>query len=114
MQNPEARFELFIEEALKSETAWSLEVAGRLTRFQLPDGRLALPLWPAQEAAALEAADAAEQPKIIDLGELLESILPELAQQNGLIAVFPLKGESFVCEPQQLLDRLLGELDEDD
>ena len=114
LEDPEQRYELFIEQALASEELYGLESGGRLIRLQLPDGRLALPLWPTQESAALEAPDASEQPKKIGIEELLESLLPEMASQNAAIAVFPLKGASYVTEALPLLDRLTREWDEDD
>lgn len=113
-QDAEQRHERFIEAVMASEELWGLEASGRLIRLQLPDARLALPLWGSQEAAALEASDASEQPRNIALEELLESILPELASQNAAVAVAPLKGESFVCEALQLLERLTREWDEGD
>lgn len=110
----EERHERLIEAALQSEELWSLAQDGRLIRYRLEGGSLALPLWPSQEAAALESPDASEQPVKISLQELLESILPELASQGGLVANFPIKGESYVIEPPALLERLWKEWDEDE
>jgi hypothetical protein len=112
--NPEQRYELLIETALASEDVWSLESSGRLIRYRLQDGNLALPLWPTQELAALESPDASEQPRRISLEELLEAILPEIISQNAVVAAFPLKGDSFVIEAQALFDRLIQEWDEAD
>lgn len=114
LQSPEQRYELLLEAALAAEELWSLESNGRLIRYQLPDHALALPLWPSQETAALEAPDATEQPRRIHLDELIESVLPEVRGLNHFVAAFPLKGASYIIEPQQLLDRLIREWDEDD
>jgi hypothetical protein len=112
--NPEKRYELLVEAALASEELWSLEASGRLIRYRLQDGNLALPLWPSQELAALESPDASEQPRRLSLEEILESILPEIINQKAWVAAFPLKGDSFVVDPQVLLDRFIQEWDEDD
>jgi len=114
LPGPEQRFELWMEEALASELAWGLESAGRLIRYRLQDGRLALPLWPSQESAALEAPDASEQPRRIGLDELLDGLLPAAAAQHEALAIYPLKGAAFIIEAQQLVDRLMEAWDEDD
>jgi hypothetical protein len=114
LQSPEQRYELLLEGALASEELWSLESSGKLIRFRLPDGTLALPLWPSQETAALEARDASEQPCRLELSEFLDAILPDLAGSKQVVAAFPLKGSSYIIEAQLFLDRILKEWDEDD
>jgi hypothetical protein len=110
----EARLRLLLELALAEEALWSLERGGALIRYQLQDGALALPLWPAQEAAALESPGPEEQPLRLGLEELLDSVLPELQKQGGMVAAFPLKGEARVVEAAWLAQRLRQDWEEDD
>jgi hypothetical protein len=114
LQDPESRYEALVEVALASEELWSLEAEGALIRFKLQDGMTALPLWPSQESAALQAADASEQPRRISLEELLEKILPEIGRQNGVVAAFPLDGAARILQAQELSQRIEREWDEDD
>jgi hypothetical protein len=110
----EKRFEQLIECALESEVLWSLEEGGRLIRLRLPDGRLALPLWPSLELAALESPGPSESPKALGLDELLDATLPQLITEAALIAAFPQKGEGLVLEAFAFLQRLEEEWESQD
>jgi hypothetical protein len=114
LPGPEQRFELMIEQALSGEALWSLESHGRLIRYRLQDGALALPLWPSQEAAALESPGPEEQPCAITLETLIQSLLPQAAREKALVAAFPLQGSAYVCEASLLLERLINDWDETD
>jgi hypothetical protein len=112
--NPEARLQFLLEAALAEEALWSLTRGEQLLRYRLQDGLLALPLWPAQEAAALESPGPEEQPLRLGLEELLEQVLPELQKQGGMVAAFPLKGDARIVEPAWLAQRLRQDWEEDD
>jgi hypothetical protein len=112
-QDPETRYELLIEQAVAREELWSLLAPSGLIRFRLQDGTLALPLWPGQEEAALEATDASEQPYRIPLEELLERLLPELVRQGCLVAAFPLAGAARIVHAGDVSTRLLQEWEEE-
>jgi hypothetical protein len=112
--NPEQRYELLIETALADEALWTLAQNGVPIRFRLQDGGLALPLWPSQETAALEAPDPSEQPQRIALEELMEETLPDLMAQRAVLALYPIRGSGFVLGPEQVLKRLWKEWEEDD
>ncbi len=95
-QGQDQRAAWMLEDIAASEEAWGLEdangwVVAKLTE-PLPGGpAYALPLWPRQELAALEAAGAGEQPRAIDLESLLEELLPEVAERNWAILAFSVK-----------------------
>ena len=114
LQNPEQRYELLVEQAILNEEVWALESAAGLVHLRLQDGKLALPLWPSQETAALESPDASEQPLRIGLEALFESVLPKADKARAMVAAFPLKGASRVLEASEFLTRLRQEWEQDD
>lgn len=95
-QGDEQRAAWMIEDVAAQEEAWGLEdangwVVAKLAS-PLADGpAYALPLWPRQELAALEAAGPHEQPRAIDLETLLEELLPEVAERHWGVLAFSVK-----------------------
>jgi hypothetical protein len=114
LQDPEQRYELLVEQAILNEEVWALESSSGLVHLRLQDGKLALPLWPSQETAALESPGTSEQPLRIGLETLFESVLPQAEAEGALVAVFPLKGAARVLEAPELLSRLRQEWEQDD
>ena len=104
-QGPQQRAEWMLSDLAEHEEAWGLEDANGWVVAKLaepiPGGpAYALPLWPRQELAALEAADASEQPRAVDLETLLEELLPEIAERNWGVLAFSVKnaGQAFRAE----------------
>lgn len=95
-QGDEQRAEWMLEDVAAQEEAWGLEdangwVVAKLAS-PLPGGpAYALPLWPRQELAALEAAGPNEQPRAVDMETLLEELLPEIAERHWGILAFSVK-----------------------
>ena len=95
-QSDEQRALWMIEDVAAQEEAWGLEdangwVVAKLAA-PLEDGpAYALPLWPRQELAALEAAGPAEQPRVVDMETLLEELLPEIAERHWGVLAFSVK-----------------------
>ena len=95
-QSDEQRAAWMIEDVAAHEEVWGLEdangwVVAKLAS-PLQDGpAYALPLWPRQELAALEAAGPNEQPRAVDMETLLEELLPEVAERNWAVLAFSVK-----------------------
>ncbi len=106
--------EYFLEQALDHEVLWTLEQGGQPLLMRLEDGREALPLFPRQEFAALEAADASEQPRLLELEDFVESGLPDLGRRGLALGVFPVKGVAWIAEPAVLQQRIWNDWDEED
>jgi hypothetical protein len=108
------RLEYFLDQALDQELVWFLEKDSQALCFALSDGKLALPIFPRQELAALEAADASESPKALALEEFLDGMLPDLARLGRLVAVFPVAGKAWLEEPLALQAKIWERWDEGD
>ncbi|HXB96983.1 MAG TPA: DUF2750 domain-containing protein [bacterium] len=89
-----ARAEWMLEELARWEQAWGLSNADGWVVFELaeaPAGKKpwALPLWPRQELAALASRGEGETPLALPLEELLESLLPQIAERGWLLCSSP-------------------------
>jgi hypothetical protein len=106
-QGPAQRAAWMLEDVAASEELWGLEDAQGWVVMKLAQpapGRpaYAMPLWPRQELAALEAHGAGEQPRAIGLEELLEDLLPQVAEKGWDIITFSVKAEGQAWEPGEL------------
>ena len=103
-QGDEQRAQWMLQDVAGHEEAWGLEdangwVVAKLAQPLPPSAgsgqakgpAYALPLWPRQELAALEAAGPAEQPRAIELETLLEELLPEIAERHWAVLAFSVK-----------------------
>ncbi len=103
-QGDEQRAQWMLQDVSAHEEVWGLEdangwVVAKLAQ-PMPGGpAYALPLWPRQELAALEAAGPAEQPRAVELETLLEELLPEIAERNWAVLAFSVqnKGRAFLA-----------------
>jgi hypothetical protein len=120
-QPPSQRAQWMIDDVARHETAWGLEdaqgwVVAKLAQA-IPGGpAYALPLWPRQDLAALEARDSREQPKAIDLESLLEELLPEVQAGGWAVLAFSVKdaGQTYLAaEFSDLLSNAWEALAED-
>ena len=85
-----ARFAHFVKRVVDSEIAWGLWKDG-WALMENDDGTRVFPLWPAREyAELLRAGQWAEyEPREIPLADLLDELVPKLAEQGVLAGVFP-------------------------
>jgi hypothetical protein len=110
-QSPAQRAQWMLNDVASHEEAWALHdangwVVAKLSQPQ-PGGPLyALPLWPRQELAALEARDAGEQPRAIDLETLLEELLPDVHQRDWGVLAFTVKNEGEIYQAVDFSDQL--------
>lgn len=110
-QSPEQRAQWMLNDVAAREEAWALEDANGWVVAKLADPlpggpAYALPLWPRQELAALEANDASEQPRPIDLETLLEELLPDVAERGWDVLAFSVKNEGHVFHTADFSDQL--------
>lgn len=109
--SPAARGAWMLDECARHEEAWILRDAQGWVLFKLenaPTGRspYALPLWPRQELAALAARDAGDQPERVDLEDLIEELLPEVAERGWACLACPGASGGLVMDPGDLAERL--------
>jgi hypothetical protein len=103
-----SRAEWMLEQLARFEQAWGLVNAEGWVVFQLADAPAglnpwALPLWPRQELAALASRGEGEQPQAIALAELLEDLLPLVAERGWQVLACPLAdGQGLVEAPLAL------------
>jgi Protein of unknown function (DUF2750) len=101
----------FFQLAADWEEAWGLkDSAGWIVARETG----ALPLWPHATFAAACARGAWEGavPEAVPLGELLEDLLPLLAEDGLAVAVFPAPEEAgIVMPPGEVRERLERELE---
>ena len=113
--SPEQRLAYLIETAAAHEELWGLEREDGWVRFAMPHGLPAVfPLWPAQEFAALASAGEEEQPRRLELEELLEFVLPELSRGEMSVAAFPHAGTGIVLAAGVLSEKLAQAWEEGD
>ncbi|MGH9765174.1 MAG: DUF2750 domain-containing protein [Blastocatellia bacterium] len=105
------RYEHFIKQVADSQQAWGLYKDGWALAAS-DDGTPLLPLWPAEEYAALCAVSdwAGYVPSRIPLDELTTELLPGLERDRILPAVFFTPDDRGVI-PR--IEELLGDLDEE-
>ncbi|HYG65861.1 MAG TPA: DUF2750 domain-containing protein [Thermoanaerobaculia bacterium] len=108
----QGRYTLFLQLACDWEEAWGLRNPDGWVVASGPEGD-SFPLWPhphlAQACARGPWEDAA--PAAIPLDELLDDLLPLLAEDHVKVAAFPTPdGESWVVAPDELRRGLEAEL----
>ncbi|HXC63248.1 MAG TPA: DUF2750 domain-containing protein [bacterium] len=103
--DPAARAEWMLEELARWEQAWGLANADGWVVFELaqaPAGKKpwALPLWPRQELAALASRGEGDTPQAVPLEELLETLLPQIAERGWLLCSSPTAdGQGLLQDP---------------
>jgi hypothetical protein len=110
-QGPAQRAQWMLNDVATHEEAWALQdangwVVAKLSEPQAGGPLYALPLWPRQELAALEARDASEQPRAIDLETLLEELLPDVHERGWGVLAFTVKNVGEVYATADFSDQL--------
>jgi hypothetical protein len=118
-QSPAQRAQWMLNDVASHEEAWALVDANGWVVAKLQHPRppsagsgqahgpaYALPLWPRQELAALEARDSSEQPRAVDLETLLEELLPDVHERGWDVLAFTVKDEGEVYESADFSDQL--------
>jgi hypothetical protein len=109
--DPETRAAWMLEDCARHEEAWLLRdengwVLQKLVNPPANRSPYALPVWSRQELAALAARDADDQPECVSLEDLIEEILPEVAERGWHCLVCPDKNGGLALEPGELAERL--------
>jgi hypothetical protein len=109
-----ARAKHFVKRVLDAEAAWSLWKNG-WPLLATSDETPVLPLWPAREYAELHRnGDLAEyELDEIHLEDLLDNVLPMLAEQGVLVGIFPTPAGKSVPIKADELAEWLRKLDEE-
>lgn len=106
------RYDYFIKRVVETGTVWSLYRNG-WALAKKEDGTLVFPLWPDREFATI-CADyewTGYAPQSFALGELVDALLPQLAQDGVATGVFYTPGARDVMPGAGLLRRdLMDEL----
>jgi hypothetical protein len=86
---PSRRHAWFLQRVRESSEVWGLYAEGWALAYD-DEGRDVLPLWPTAASAKLCATHLWEgfEPRRIPLPELLEELLPELAQEGIPVGIF--------------------------
>jgi hypothetical protein len=111
LDGPE-RFKHFVKRVADSERAWGLWADG-WALMENDDGTKVFPLWPAREYAELHRNGnwAGYEAREIEVDELLEELLPRLADAVTLPGVFPTPaGKGVTPSPAELAQALREEL----
>ncbi|WP_148273233.1 DUF2750 domain-containing protein [Stigmatella aurantiaca] len=107
---PERRHAWFLQRVRESGEAWGLYANGWALAKDA-EGHDVLPLWPTHVFAQLCATRlwAAFEPRRVELTELLEQLLPELAEEAIPVGVFfnP-EGEGWPVAAKELGSQLVG------
>jgi hypothetical protein len=107
---PSRRHAWFLQRVREAGEVWGLYAEGWALAFD-DDGRDVLPLWPTADSARLCATRLWEgfEPRSIPLTELMEQLLPELAQEGIPVGVFfTPTGEGWPVMAAELRAQLLG------
>ncbi|MFL5345104.1 MAG: DUF2750 domain-containing protein [Hyalangium sp.] len=107
---PSRRHAWFLQRVREAGEVWGLYAEGWALAFD-DEGRDVLPLWPTATSARLCATRLWEgfEPRRIPLPELVEELLPELAQEGIPVGVFfTPKGEGLPVTAAELRTQLLG------
>jgi hypothetical protein len=107
---PSRRHAWFLQRVREAGEVWGLYAEGWALAFD-DDGRDVLPLWPTADSARLCATRLWEgfEPRSIPLTELMEQLLPELAQEGIPVGVFfTPTGEGWLVTAAELRAQLLG------
>jgi hypothetical protein len=111
LSGPE-RYAYFIKRVADTNEVWSLYQDGWAMSGD-NTGSALLPVWPASEYAAACALDQWDgyAPKAIPLDELLEVVIPELAENGGALAIFYTpEGRGVVPSLAEFVEHLREEL----
>lgn len=109
-----ARHDHFVKTICDWEEVWALENEGWALAGEA-DGPDAFALWPARAYAELCAREAWADfiPVALPLEELMSALLPQLARDGLLVAVFPTPGSRApLVDPLDLRDRIDAALEE--
>jgi hypothetical protein len=102
------RYAYFLQRVVESGQVWGLEAEGWALALD-DDGRDVLPLWPAPEFAAICANRLWEgfQPRSIPLTQLMDSVLPQLAEEGIPVGIFfTPEGQGHPMSARELLEAL--------
>jgi hypothetical protein len=108
-----ARFNHFVKRVVDSEAAWGLWKDG-WALMENDDGTQVFPLWPAREYAELHRTGnwAEYEAREIPLADILDELVPKLAQGGILPGVFPTQeGKGVTPTPEALAASLRKELE---
>ena len=108
-----ARFNHFIKRVVDPEAAWGLWKEGWALMMN-DDGTQVFPLWPAREYAELHSTGnwAEYEAREISLADLLDELVPKLAQGGMLPGVFPTpRGKGITPTPEEFAAALRKELE---
>ncbi|AUX27824.1 hypothetical protein SOCEGT47_084220 [Sorangium cellulosum] len=112
LDGPE-RFRHFVKRVADDQIAWGLWQDGWALMANA-DGCQVFPLWPAREYAEIhrEGEWAAYEARKIPLADLLDELLPRLAESGILPGVFPTpSGKGVTPGPEELAGALRKELE---
>jgi hypothetical protein len=102
------RYSYFLQRVAESGEVWGLDGEG--WALALDDaGRDVLPLWPTPEFAAICATRlwAGFQPRAIKLQELLDNVLPQLAEEGMPVGIFfTPEGQGHPVSARELIEAL--------
>lgn len=107
------RYDHFIKVVADWESAWGLFQDGWALYGTDEEEQQVFPLWPAKEYAELCAVEdwGKFEPRAIPLVDLIDDLLPNLRNDDVLVAVFPTPtGKSIVVAADELLAHLRNEL----
>ncbi|EPE7491294.1 DUF2750 domain-containing protein [Cronobacter universalis] len=107
------RYQYFIKHVVDWECAWTLKDAQGFVTTEDADGKLSLPLWPAEAFARKCAIDEwIDIPAIsISLDELMDDLLPDLIEDN--IHVIAFMAPSEIAVPTLSAIEVLNDLTEE-
>lgn len=112
LEGPE-RFNHFVKRVADEERAWGLWKDGWALMTN-SEGAQVFPIWPASEYAELQRIGewAGYEPREIALADLLEELLPKLAERGVLPGVFPTPtGKGVTPTAEELATALRKELE---
>lgn len=107
---PSRRHAWFLQRARESGEVWGLYAEGWALALD-EQGRDVLPLWPTSESARLCATHLWEgfEPRLIPLSELVEVLLPQLAEEDMAVGVFfTPQGQGWPVTAGELRAQLMG------
>jgi hypothetical protein len=107
------RYEHFIKRVADWESVWGLRDEEGWVAAGDDEGNSGFPVWPHPDFAAACAIEewADNQPAPIDVHEFVEDWLPNMAEENVTIAVFPTPAlRGVMVSASELQEHLLAEL----
>lgn len=106
------RYAYFVKMVADQNTIWGLYYNG-WALAKTTDSGVIFPIWPAEEYASICAVKEWNKflPKSISMSEFLNTVIPELKDENSLLGVFPTPNEKGVIPAfEQILLDLKTEL----